>query len=154
MNIMLKLYENPILMQFSNSGAYKSVDLNQDQILDSHDLVNTAIWDAFILKYNPNELLDIIDNKYNGNELLFALEFYKEYADSYIKENLKINGYSISELKTYTVKNNYYMFIGDNRDNSYDSRIWGFVPEYQLLGTPLLSLVNITKFKLRLKTIN
>ena len=148
------IYENPILMQFSNSKLHKSVDLNQDQILDSYDLVNSAIWDSFILDYNPNKLLDIIDNKYNGNQLLFALEFYKEYADSYIKENLKINGSSISELETYTVKNNYYMFVGDNRDNSYDSRIWGFVPEYQLLGTPLLSLVNITKFKLRLKTIN
>ena len=148
------IYENPILMHFSNSAFHKSVDLNQDQNLDSYDLVNSVIWDSFISDYNPNEILDIIDNKYNGNELLFALEFYKQYADSYIKENLKINGFSISELRTYTVKNNYYMFIGDNRDNSYDSRIWGFVPDYQLLGTPLLSLVNIAKFKLRLKTIN
>ena len=148
------VYENPILMQFSNSTLHKSVDLNQDQNLDSHDLVNSVIWDSFISDHNINDMMKIIDTKYNGNQLLFALDFYKEYADSYIKENLKINGSTISELKTYIVKNNYYMFIGDNRDNSYDSRIWGFVPEYQLLGTPLLSLVNITKFKLRLKTIN
>ena len=148
------IYENPILMNYSNSRNYKSVDLNEDQILDSQDLVNSIIWDSFISKYNPNQLVQIITDEYNGNEFLFALDFYKEYADSYIKENLKINGTSISELETYTVKNNYYMFIGDNRDNSYDSRIWGFVPDYQLLGTPLLSLVNITKFKLRLKTIN
>ena len=72
----------------------------QNLILDSHDLVNSAIWDAFILEYNPNQLLDIIDNKYNGNELLFALEFYKEYADSYIEKNLRINGLSIADLKT------------------------------------------------------
>ena len=138
--------------QFNNN--YKSVDLNGDQILDSQDLVNSIIWDSFISKYNPNQLVQIIADEYNGNEFLFALDFYKEYADSYIKENLKINGISILELETYTVKNNYYMFVGDNRDNSYDSRIWGFVPDYQLLGTPLLSLINITKFKLRLKTIN
>ena len=148
------IYENPILLQFSGSSKYESVDLNQDEVLDGRDLVNSVIWNAFISDYNPNEIIQIITDQYNGNELLFALDFYKEYADSYIEKNLRINGLSIDELKNYTVKNNYYLFIGDNRDNSYDSRIWGFVPEYQILGTPLLSLVNITKFKLRLKTIN
>ena len=148
------IYANPILLQYSRSTHFKSVDLNQDQILDREDLVNSIIWDSFTSDYNPNQILDIITNNYNGNELLFALEFYKQYADSYIEKNIRINGFSIAELKDYTVKNNYYLFIGDNRDNSYDSRIWGFVPEYQILGTPLLSLLNITKFKPRFKTIN
>ena len=85
---------------------------------------------------------------------MFGLDFYKDYADLFIRENLLINGKKIDDFINYKVKHDYYLFIGDNRDNSYDSRIWGFVPDYQILGTPLLSLVNIVKFKLRLRTIN
>ena len=138
------------LSSIKNNPKY--VFINGD--ICQFDLVNNIIWESFISKYNPNEIDEILNNEYNGNKLLFALIFYKNYADSFIKKNLKINGLSISELEAYKVKNDYQMFVGDNRDNSYDSRIWGFVPEYQILGTPLLSLLNITKLKLRFRTIN
>ena len=36
-----------------------------------------------------------------------------------------------------------YFVLGDNRDDSYDSRYWGFVPESAILGTPLMIYMSI-----------
>jgi signal peptidase I len=38
----------------------------------------------------------------------------------------------------YTVEHNYIFGMGDNRDNSLDGRFWGFIPEENIVGTPMI----------------
>ena len=63
------------------------------------------------------------------------------------KDLIYINGRPVGEYDEYELKQNYYWVMGDNRDDSLDSRYWGFVPENNILGEAVL-----TYFSLNLDT--
>lgn len=42
------------------------------------------------------------------------------------------------EADSYVVERDYYFVMGDNRDNSLDSRFWGFLPDENIVGQATL----------------
>ncbi len=51
-----------------------------------------------------------------------------------------VNG---KETTQYTIQQDYYMMIGDNRDASLDARFFGFVPEENIVGSPMFTWLSV-----------
>ncbi len=83
------------------------------------------------------------------NLTLQNLPLYERCIKNYEGNDLEVkNGQILINGKpatSYTFKMDYYWMQGDNRDNSLDSRYWGFVPEDHIVGTPSIILISFDK---------
>ena len=77
------------------------------------------------------------------------LPLYERCICNYEGNTLEVKGNQIlingQPATSYTFKMDYYWMQGDNRDNSLDSRYWGFVPEDHIVGTPSIILISFDK---------
>ncbi len=80
-----------------------------------------------------------------------SLPLYERCIRNYEGNTLEVKDGKIyvngKQTDTYTFKMDYYWMMGDNRDNSLDSRYWGFVPEDHIVGTPMIVLISFDKDK-------
>ena len=70
---------------------------------------------------------------------------YEGHSDAYFDEATQQVYIDGKPAPTYTFAMDYYWMMGDNRDNSQDSRFWGFVPEDHIVGTPMIVLASFDR---------
>ncbi len=85
-------------------------------------------------------------------------EYFKYYQQvieytGYYDETLKLlnmEEYIEQDPKTkfvkVTIPEGFYFFMGDNSENSFDSRFFGFVPEKNIIGAPMLRIWHLSRF--------
>jgi len=109
--------ESQRLQQYVNS------DGNFSRAFNNHDHLSEVVipFEGQVIELTPQNWFiykDLIE-RYERNEVT-------QDGNQFI-----ING---ERTNQYTVKQDYYFGMGDNRDSSEDSRFWGFIPKDHIIG--------------------
>lgn len=98
----------------------------------SKGFLNSDNMPAFVVPYEGQEIELTEDNWHLYQDII---QRYEKNTVTRNGDQFTING---EQTNTYTIKQDYYFAMGDNRDNSLDSRFWGFVPHDHLIGKAVI----------------
>ncbi len=79
-----------------------------------------------------------------GDVVQLTIENIQEWATFIRREGheVEVRGRDVfidgQQTATYKVERDYVFGMGDNRDDSLDSRFWGFIPKENVIGSPMI----------------
>ena len=123
-----------MVMTNSNQLFPKNTEVSRNWTVDNYGpiYIPKAGTEVVVTPLNINFYSKVISS-YEGNKLEIK------------KGRVYINGVQTTK---YKFKQDYFWAMGDNRHNSEDSRVWGFVPEDHIVGKPLFVWFSLKNGKL------
>jgi signal peptidase I len=100
-------------------------------------------YDTGTMRYSTQFGEELGTKRYNTLNDADRPAFIPGATDFPFKENCRYN----VEGVVCKVPEGHYFMMGDNRDNSLDSRYWGFVPEANIVGKAFFVWMNFGNFK-------
>lgn len=120
-----------------NKFKYRFSDIKREDIIslkyaDTKYLIKRVIG-------LPGEKVEIINNKLYINGM--------EYVEEYLSKELNYQDFKLSDLNYTVIPEDMYLVLGDNRENSLDSRKIGLIKKEDIEGKIAFRFWPINKLK-------